>query len=145
MLTISCALLLLGVYMYSKVDADIYDKTYTLHLPQNDISLIVSNSNESRMRGLGGMNSLPEDKAMLFIFNEPGEYGIWMKDVIFPIDIFWLNEEKEIIHLEQDISPDTFPKIFYPNEKSVYVLEANAGFAKNNNLMVGKVLNFDTK
>ena len=137
--------MLVSTFFYSKLNADLYDTSYVLHLPKNDISLIIAKSNESRMKGLSGLKSLSNDKAMLFVFDEIGDYGIWMKDMKFPLDIMWLNEQKEIIHLEQDISPDTFPKVYYPKEKSVYVLETNAGFAKNNNLTVGKVLDFDLK
>ena len=53
-----------------------------------------------------------------------------------------MNEKKEIIHIENNISPDTYPKVFFPLGKSLYVLETNVGFALRNNLLVGKVLNF---
>lgn len=113
-----------------------------LHLPNKEISLIVVSTSETRTKGLSGMESLPENTAMLFSFNEPDRYGIWMKDMKFSIDILWLDEKGKIIHIENDISPDTYPKVFTPLEISSYVLEANVGFAKENDLKVGKTLNF---
>lgn len=144
-MTLSCTLLLSLTFLYSRLNAGVYDKEYALHLPSCDISLIVVDNNESRMNGLSGINKLPDDEAMLFVFNEMGDYGIWMKDMNFPIDILWLDDQKRVEHIEEAVSPNTFPKIFYPNGKSLYVLEANANFAKNNNIKVGNFLNFDLK
>ena len=145
MFILACTILLGIVFAYSKLNADIYDKTYTLHLPTKDIFLIVAADNQSKTKGLGGMESLPQNQAMLFVFDQPGEYGIWMKDMKFPIDIFWLDDQKKIISLEHNISPDTYPKVFSSTDTGSYVLETNEGFAKENNLVVGKVLDFDLK
>ncbi len=145
MFIFSCTILLGSTFLYSKLNANIYDKQYFLHFPQKDVSLIVVNSAESRSRGLGGMKSISDDQAMLFVFDEPAKYGIWMKDMNFTIDIFWLDEFKKIVTIQHNISPDTYPKIFYPESESSYVLETKGGFAKKNNLEVGNVLGFDLK
>jgi uncharacterized protein len=67
------------------------------------------------------------------VFDREGYQGFWMKEMNFPIDIVWLNKDKKIVHIEHNVSPDTYPKIFNPNnefnnEKSLYVLETNANF-----------------
>lgn len=115
----------------------------TLHLPDKDISLIVVNTSETKTKGLSNRPSLAEDSAMLFVFDEPDKYGIWMKDMKFSIDIFWLDEKGKIIHIEKNVSPETYPNVFFPPHKSLYVLEANAGFADANRLKVGNSLNFN--
>ncbi len=106
---------------------------------------MVASTVQERERGLSGTESLPEDSAMLFTFDKPDFYGIWMKDMKIPIDIFWLDENYKIIHIEENISPQTYPKVFLPPEKSTYVLETNAGFAEKNKLKEGKLLNFSKK
>src|SRR3989344_4329125 len=40
-------------------------------------------------RGLSGRTSLGEGEGMLFIFDQEGTHGIWMKDMHFAIDIVW--------------------------------------------------------
>jgi uncharacterized membrane protein (UPF0127 family) len=51
-------------------------------------------------RGLGGYESLPDDRGMLFVFQQPGEYGFWMKDMVMAIDIIWISVENQVVHVE---------------------------------------------
>ena len=136
------AIILGAISIFSNVNSNAFEQRAVLKLNNNKISLIVSDSAESRTRGLSGMASLGEDHAMLFVFEEPDRYGIWMKDMKFPIDIVWLDEQKKIIHIEKNVSPNTYPKVFFPPLKSLYVLELNTGFASKNNLIIGESLNF---
>ncbi|MDQ5893309.1 MAG: uncharacterized protein QG640_321 [Patescibacteria group bacterium] len=136
------SLLIGGVSVFTNSNTSIYDEKAYLILPEKKIELTVAATSESRTQGLGGLESLPADSAMFFVFNDLDKYGIWMKDMKFPIDIFWLDDKGKIVHLEKDVSPNTYPKVFFPPEKSLYILEANAGFAQKNGLVIGKVLNF---
>ena len=90
-----------------------------------------------RERGLSGRESLEREKVMLFVFEEETYPGIWMKDMAFPIDIAWIDKNGAIVHIERNVSPKTFPKVFFPPAKSLYVLEANAGFFESHGLKVG--------
>lgn len=117
----------------------------TLHLPQKDISLIVVDSAEAREKGLSGKESLPENTGMFFVFDKPSQYEFWMKDMKFPIDIIWLDASFKIIHIESNVSPDTYPNTFKPESDSLYVLETDAHFTEKNNLKVGDTLNIDLK
>jgi len=64
---------------------------------------------------------------MLFVFENPGIHGIWMKDMKFPIDIIWLDKDMSVISKELNVSPDTYPQVFYPSREAYYVLEVKAG------------------
>jgi uncharacterized membrane protein (UPF0127 family) len=44
------------------------------------------------------------------------------------IDILWLNEFNEIIYIERNVSPDTYPTVYRPQNKALYVVELPAGF-----------------
>jgi uncharacterized membrane protein (UPF0127 family) len=90
-----------------------------------------------RERGLSGRESLEREKVMFFVFEEETYPGIWMKDMAFPIDIAWIDKKGAIVHIEKNVSPKTFPKVFFPPAKSLYVLEANAGFFESHGLKVG--------
>ncbi|MEK7464006.1 MAG: DUF192 domain-containing protein [Patescibacteria group bacterium] len=136
------SILIGGVSIFSNSNTSIYDEKAYLILPEKKIELTVVATSESRTRGLGGTDSLPADSAMLFVFDDPDKYGIWMKDMKFPIDIFWLDDKGKIVHVEKDVSPDSYPKVFFPPEKTLYILEANSGFAQKNALVTGKFLNF---
>jgi uncharacterized membrane protein (UPF0127 family) len=104
--------------------------------------LIFANTEAQRNLGLGGRKSLPENQGMFFIFDEPGDYSFWMKDMQFPIDIIWLDEHGVITHIEKNVAPETYPKTFFPGKKSLYVLETNSGYAEKNNLEEGYSIDF---
>ncbi len=97
---------------------------------------ILDDDNE-RERGLSGRGSLEKEKVMLFVFEEETYPGIWMKDMAFSIDIAWLDKNGAIVHIERNVSPKTFPKVFFPPAKSLYVLETNAGFFESHGFRVG--------
>lgn len=116
-----------------------------LLINQEKINLTVLDNDKTRIKGLSGADKLSENSAMFFVFDQIGDYGIWMKDMKFPIDIIWISDEYVINHIEKNISPDTYPKVFRSNIKSKYVMELNANFVDKYNLSVGDKLNIILK
>src|SRR3989344_3255823 len=55
-----------------------------------------------RERGLGGRESIPNDYGMLFVFPKDDVYGIWMKDTLVPLDIFWLDAQGQVVSMKMD-------------------------------------------
>jgi uncharacterized membrane protein (UPF0127 family) len=90
--------------------------------------------------GLGGRASLPLDYGMLFVFSEAGYYGFWMKDTLIPLDIFWLNDQGQVVWMEQSVATSTYPHVFYPSTPARYVLEASAGFGALHGVATGTPL-----
>lgn len=90
-----------------------------------------------RTQGLSGRPSLGENEGLLFVFDQSNIHSFWMKGMNFPIDIIWINNEQRIVHIEHDLSPDTYPQSFAPEEAALYVLEINAGKAKENGISLG--------
>lgn len=116
-----------------------------LLLNNTKINLTILDNEKTRIKGLSGADKLSENSGMLFIFDKIGDYSIWMKDMKFPIDIIWLSDEYVINHIEKNISPNTYPKVFRSSIKSKYVMELNANFVDNYNLSVGDKLNIILK
>lgn len=104
----------------------------------------IARTDEERNLGLSGRETLPEGRGLFFIFNIPGKYGFWMKDMNFPIDIIWIDESWRVIGVERDINPETFPKIFYPVRAIKYVLELPAGTAKEKGIDDGSIVYLDS-
>lgn len=94
----------------------------------------------ARERGLSGRSTVPEDYGMLFVFVEEGKYGFWMKDMLVPIDIFWLDSQGQVVWVEREITPATYPNVFYPPVPVRYVLETVAGFASLHHIATGTLL-----
>ena len=132
------AILFLSLLLFSN------DKTI---IQINDISIQVevSDTQNERTKGLSGKENLGNREGMLFVFDNEDLHGIWMKDMNFPIDILWINEDYEIVDIKENAKPESFPEIFYPKTKSLYVLEVNMGFLeKNNTELDGKIFFFNT-
>jgi len=105
----------------------------------------VVSTNADRERGLGGRTGLDQNRAMLFVFDSSDFYGFWMKDMNFAIDIIWLDKNGIVRHIERSLTPQTYPKVYYPPTPVLYVLEIASGEAKKNNIEIGEQANFDLK
>ena len=93
-----------------------------------------------RERGLSGRENIPDDYGMLFLFPKDDYYGFWMKDMLAPIDIFWLNSDRHVVSITKDIATSTYPNVFYPPVPVRYVLETAAGLARLNGIATGTPL-----
>jgi uncharacterized membrane protein (UPF0127 family) len=106
---------------------------------------LVADNDFTRQLGLSGHKPLLDDQAMIFIFSNEGNYGFWMKDMLFPLDIIWIDSNFKITTIEKSLTPETYPKIFYPDSPSMYVLEISAGEADKLNLKIGDDVKFVKK
>lgn len=96
-------------------------------------------TSEERSTGLMFREKLDSKRGMLFVFNEEGKHSFWMKNTLIPLDIVWINKNKEIIFISENTSPckgSSCPTI-KPTEKAKYVLEINGGISKKIGLVVG--------
>jgi uncharacterized membrane protein (UPF0127 family) len=80
---------------------------------------------------------------MLFVFDENGQWGIWMKDMHYPIDILWLDQSKTVVDMVENVSPATYPAIFKPKAPARYVLELAAGSIAKTSIVVGSQASFN--
>jgi hypothetical protein len=63
----------------------------------------IAATDEQRTKGLSVKDSLAENEAMLFVFNNEGEHTFWMKNMKFPIDIIWIDADKTVVHIEHSL------------------------------------------
>ena len=103
----------------------------------------IAKDNTEKEKGLSVFNKIRDDESMIFVFDTPSRYSFWMKDMKFPIDIVWLNQEGKINYIASNISPNTYPTMIAPPEDSLYVLEFNAGTMKKMKIKIGDACFFD--
>jgi uncharacterized membrane protein (UPF0127 family) len=117
----------------------------SLTLPSGrTIEVEVMVSDQDRATGLMFRPSLAHDKGMLFVFERADFHGIWMKNCRFPIDIVWLDEERRIVHVAEGATPckaDPCP-VYDTLRRGLYVLELNAGQARQEGAIVGATVSF---
>jgi len=101
----------------------------------------VASNEEERRKGLSGRTSLSKDGGLLFLFEQNVVPSFWMKDMLIPIDIIWINDWR-VVKIHENVQPepnkpDGELTKYVPDDPIDYVLEVNAGFARKNNIKVG--------
>ena len=116
----------------------------TVMVGQTVFQAEVANKDWTRAQGLSGRDGLELDQAMLLEFEDDAMWAIWMKGMKFPIDIIWLDKNKQVVHIESNVEPEGSPYTEYlPPVPARYVLEISAGGANKSNIKVGSVAKFD--
>ena len=152
-------ILYLGYYLYMK-----YSKDYIeVNIKGTIFQLEIADTKEKRETGLMNRRSMPPNRGMLFVFETSGYYPFWMKNTYIPLDIIWLNEDKEVIYIKQDAKPcldtnkdpgmigkalqnipfvcDTIIPLTTSHAK--YVIELNAGKVRELNLQNDEKVEFE--
>ena len=91
----------------------INDKEYRVKIAYTD---------EEKSRGLQGINSLPEDEGMLFVYDEPQTVGFWMDDTNIPLDIVFIDDDEEVLSV---YSGEPNDRTIAEEDNVKYVLEVN--------------------
>lgn len=116
--------------------------TYNIiRIGEHEIEVEIANTEQARELGLSRRESMGSNFGMLFVFDELGFHGIWMKDMNFSIDIVWLDVNMKVTDIKRLVNPDTYPQVFYPTEEAKFVLELVGGESERLNIDTGSSLN----
>ena len=113
----------------------------------NDVKIYVdvAKTAEEQARGLSNREKLGKNEGMLFVFKNKTYPGFWMKDMLFPIDIIWIADNK-IVGIEKNVSPpepvtrNAQLHLYKPPMGIDYVLEVNGGFCDSKKINVGNIV-----
>jgi len=117
---------------YKKGQINISNKILSVNIADDECKMTL---------GLSGNEDLNND-GMLFIFEKEGNYGFWMKDMNFSLDILWIDDNFQIIGIEKNLLPSTYPKSYGAKYLARYVLELSSGYCEKNNIKVGDKIIF---
>lgn len=92
--------------------------------------LEIADTPGEQIQGLSGRKNIGKYDGMLFSFGELGMYGMHMKDMHFPIDIIWVGDNGLVVGIEENVQPETYPNIFYPQWYARSVIELEAGMVQ---------------
>jgi uncharacterized protein len=87
----------------------------------------VAEDDQSREMGLMFRDALPEDRGMLFIFDQPHQASFWMKNTKIPLSIVFLENDR-VISEEKSMRPYDETLIQSRSDKIRYAIEVNAGW-----------------
>jgi len=140
LIPISAAAIIVGVIGILSIPTDI--KLESVEFPQgmikldnNILTVQIADNDSLRTRGLMFQNELPFDRGMLFVFDKPATYSMWMLNMQFPLDIIWFDENLHITAIEKNVPPClttievvTCRENGASGDNAKYVLEVTAGF-----------------
>ncbi len=94
---------------------------------------------EEQEQGLMFRKNLNQDEGMLFVFKEEGEHSFWMKNTLIPLDIIWINQNKEVVFISENTQPcsENHCVSINPDKKAQYVLELKGGRVRDIGLKIG--------
>ncbi len=88
-------------------------------------------------KALGLMFSKP--KTLIFIFKKEKIIPLHMLFVFYPIDILFLNQNKKIVEIKENLKPFTF---YTPKNKAKYVIELPNQTIQKTNTELGDTISF---
>jgi hypothetical protein len=106
------------------------------------VSVELARTDAERARGLMHRASLPDDRGMLFLFDETAEHTFWMKDTPLPLDMIFIDEEGRVVGVVERAAPrTTTPRTV--GVPSRFVLEVNGGWARARGVRAGDRVRFE--
>lgn len=101
---------------------------------------LAQNPNQTEL-GLMYRKSMAQNRGMLFIFPQEQERSFWMKNTYIPLDIVYINAEKQIVSIVKNAEPlseISRPSLF----PAQFVLELNGGVCDKLGIEVGDTITF---
>jgi len=140
-------LLIIGSLVHMFPQNQIPNQKTTVTIGDLKISAEVAKNPIQRAKGLSGRTNLPQNEAMLFVFDREDRYSFWMKNVKIPLDFIWISKDKTVADITPNVQPepgrpDSQLRIYRPAVPVLYVLEVNAGLAQEKNVRIGDKVQF---
>ena len=112
-----------------------------------ELRVYLAVTNDQQIKGLSVKDHLKENEGMLFVYQQPSRQGFWMKDMKFPIDIIWLDNNGTVVYIKNSLQPCIMTFAFLcptytPDKDSLYVLETGSGFSKKHGIKIGTHADF---
>lgn len=114
---------------------------------QTVFTVDIAESPAQQAKGLGGREHLGPNDGMLFLYTDKGRHSFWMKGMVIPIDMIWLDNQR-VVHIEHRVQPPNpgtplarLPT-YSPAADANIVLEVASGRAQALGLKVGSTVRF---
>lgn len=136
-------LLVVGALILWSGISGLLDDNQHVYTPRGRINAEFVENLELQRKGLSGRENLGHDQGMMFVYDEESiTRCFWMKDMNFAIDMIWLDEDKKVVHIKENVTPETYSESFCPDEPAQYVLEVASGVAAELEIEEGVQLRF---
>ena len=106
------------------------------------IDIEIADTELARQQGLMFRTSMEDNQGMLFIFEEEEMQSFWMKNTILPLDIMYVNRNKEIVKIHKNTMPFQEEPGYESGRPAMYVVEVKAGYTDVHGIKEGDRISF---
>ena len=100
----------------------------------------VAASAPALIRGLSGRR-LAEDLGLLMVFPQESTWAIWMRGMLVPIDIIFMDDRRRVVKIVHAAKPGLEKT---HEARARFVLEVSAGSARRKGLTLGQTARFES-
>lgn len=112
-------------------------ETIKIKIAHKKYNVFVAKTEEEKEKGLMNVESLGEREGCLFFYSEPEDVIFWMKDTKIPLDIIFIDSDKEVISVKEG-KPMSEDYIYESDVKYVLELNKDSGVEKGDVLEIDK-------
>jgi uncharacterized membrane protein (UPF0127 family) len=102
----------------------------------------VAASPKNRSRGLMFIEELGTYEGMIFLYQQPIDIAMWMKNTLIPLDMFFIRSDKTVARIAENTTPLSTDTI-YSGEPVQMVLELAGGSAARWGFKPGNIILFN--
>ncbi|MQR01754.1 DUF192 domain-containing protein [Glaciimonas soli] len=112
--------------------------TTPLNIGIRVIQAEVAKSDAQREQGLMFRKKMGANEGMVFIFDQPNGYCMWMKNTLIPLSVAFIDANGKILNIEE-MKAQTLDS-HCAQGAALYALEMNEGWFKKNNVKANTVI-----
>lgn len=106
------------------------------------ITAEVADTGPTRQRGLMLRKGMPDNRGMVFVFEERRVQEFWMHNTCIPLDMMFIDKDGFITGIEENV-PTMNDNTYGSGCPSTYVLEVNAGWARRHGVEPGQTVKIE--
>ncbi|WP_018138917.1 MULTISPECIES: DUF192 domain-containing protein [unclassified Thioalkalivibrio] len=106
-----------------------------LTVGERTLSVEIAADEPARRQGLMHREELADDQGMLFVWDRPARYAMWMRNTYIPLDVAFIDTDYRITSIET-MEPQT-TTLHEAKRDVLYALEVNAGWFAENDVSAG--------
>lgn len=119
----------------------------TIALGNKVVNIEIADTIDKQRLGLGGREVLRENEGMLFVYDQALPRRFWMKGMLIPIDMIWMNDN-QVVDISASVQPqpgaaDHELEFYSPSSEADKVLEVTSGWAERNDIKIGDEVKFN--
>jgi uncharacterized protein len=114
-------------------------KTAELKISNVPLTAEIADTPQASENGLMFRDSLPADRGMLFIFEQPRKASFWMRNTKIPLSIAYIDSAGKILEIKS-MNPLDETVVPSNSDQIAYALEANQGWFARHGISSGAIV-----